>query len=145
MPTRKAYPTDLTDAQWQLIEPLLPSSRPAGMSGRPREHSYREIVNAILYLLHTGCPWQYLPHDFPAYTTVSDYYQHWRKNGVLDRLHDTLRAKVRQQAGKEPMPSVVILDSQSVKTTEKGGPKNLNKLSVMTRAKRSKGASAISS
>src|SRR5579859_5463940 len=115
-PTRKAYPSDLTDAQWQLVEALLPSEHPMGQRGRPNDYSVREILNAILYLARTGCQWRYLPHDLPPYTLVSSYYHLWRKNGVLDRVHDTLRSKVRQQAGKEPTPSVVIVDSQSVKT-----------------------------
>src|SRR5947209_4604554 len=112
-PTRKAYPSDLSDAQWHLIEPLLPSARPQGTVGRPNDYSIREIVNAIFYLVRTGCQWRYLPHDLPPYTLVSTYYHQWQKDGLLDRLHDTLRGKVRQQAGKEPTPSVVIVDSQS--------------------------------
>jgi transposase len=144
-PTRKAYPSDLSDAQWHLIEPLLPSARPQGAVGRPNDYSRREIVNAILYLVRTGCQWRYLPHDLPPYTLVSTYFHQWQQNGVLDRVHDSLRHQVRQQAGKEPTPSVVIVDSQSVKTTEKGGLPTLKKLSAMTRAKRSRAVSAISS
>ena len=144
MQPRKPYPTDLTDAQWQLIEPLLPTPRCAGMVGRPRKHSFREIVNAILYLVRTGCQWRNLPHDFPAYTSVSDYYHAWRKNGILDRIHDVLRDMVRQQAGREAEPSLILIDSQSVKTTEKGGHRNLKKLSVMTLANGSKAANATS-
>ena len=143
MNTRKPYPSDLTDEQWERIAFLFPE-RPAGMEGRPREYPWREIVNAILYLTRTGCQWRYLPHDLPPYDLVSHYYHEWRKNEVLQRLHEGLRQDVRKQAGKEPTPSVVLLDSQSVKTTEKGGHKNLRKLSVMTRANRSKAVNAIS-
>ena len=116
----QSLPTNLTDAQWQLISGFFQPRRP-GLAGRPREYSYREIVNAILYLIRTGCQWRHLPHDFPPYTQVSDYYHHWRKNGLLESLQDTLRTQVRQQAGKADEPSVVMIDSQSVKTTEKGG------------------------
>ena len=143
--TRKAYPSDLTEAQWQLIQPLLPSPHPMGMKGRPTACSFREILNAILYLARTGCPWRYLPHDFPPYTLVSHYYHLWRKNQVLERIHEALRSKIRQHAGKEPTPSVVIIDSQSVKTSEKGDLIPLRKLSVMMRANRSKGVNGISS
>jgi putative transposase len=122
MTTRKTYPSDLTEAQWQLIQPLLPCERAEGAEGRPREYPWREIVNAILYLARTGCQWRYLPHDLPPYWLVSHYYHEWRKNGVLERVHDVLRTKVRQKAGKQPEPSVVIVDSQSVPTTDRGGP-----------------------
>jgi len=144
MTTRKSYPSDLTDEQWHYIQPLLPTHRPQGMVGRPRQHSFREIVNAILYLLRTGCQWRHLPHDFPPYTTVSDYFHAWRKDGCLDRLHDALRAHVRKQAGKEVQPSVILLDSQSVKTTEKGGRTNLRKRPALTWANSLKDANAIS-
>ena len=141
MNTRKPYPTDLTDAQWNLISGFF-SVRPAGLTGRPREYSYREIVNALLYLLRTGCQWRNLPHEFPPYTLVSSYYHRWRKSGLVETLHDALRGQVRKQAGKEAEPSVVIIDSQTVKTTEKGGSAPLTKLSGMMRARRSKGANA---
>ena len=143
MQTRKAYTTDLTDEQWNLIAGFFPV-RPPGSVGRPREVAYREIVNALLYLLDTGCQWRNIPHDLPCYVTVSDYYHLWRKNGVLERLEENLRRSLRQRAGKEATPSVVIVDSQSVKTTAKGGATTLTKLSATTRANRSRAASATS-
>jgi putative transposase len=144
MQTRKPYDTDLTDDQWSLIEGFFPGAPPPSAPGRRREYPYRDIVNAILYLGRTGCQWRNLPHDFPPYTLVSHYYHLWRKNGLLERIHDALRAKVRKQAGRDPEPSVLLVDSQSVKTTEKGGRRNLSKLSVLTWARRSKAANAIS-
>src|ERR1044071_1211200 len=137
MSTRKPYPSDLSDAKWQLVDGFFPTRKP-GLVGRPREHGFREIVNAILYLVRTGCQWRHLPHDFAPYTTVSDYYHRWRKNGLLERIEACLRRAIRLAVGKEEMPSVVIVDSQSSKTTEKGGRRNLRKLSVMTPARRSK-------
>lgn len=142
MDTRKPYPTDASDAEWRQIEPLLPSERPAGMPGRPRRHTNREIVNALAYLLKTGCQWRQLPHDFPPYTTVSDYYHRWRRGGTLDRLLEALRARVRQREGREPTPSAVIVDSQSVRADEKRGGRNPATLSATTRASTSRAASA---
>jgi putative transposase len=115
---RKRYPTDLTDEQWALLEPLLPGAKPGG---RPRSVDLREITNAMLYLLRTGCPWRSLPHDLPPWGTVWAYFRRWRDDGTLDRLHDQLRDQVRIDAGRDPQPSAAILDSQSVKTAEKGG------------------------
>ncbi len=100
--TRKAYSTDLTDAQWTLLEPLLPPPKPGG---RPRSVDLREIVNALLYLLRTGCPWRSLPHDLPPWSTVWTYFRRWRDDGTLDRLHDQLRDQVRVEAGRDPHPS----------------------------------------
>lgn len=114
---RKAYPTDLSDAQWKLLEPLIPSPK-AG--GRPITHERREIVNALLYIVRNGCSWRSLPHDFPPYTTVYDYFRAWRDSGVWEQVNTALREQVRQQAGREAQPSAGIIDSQSTKTTEKG-------------------------
>ncbi len=117
--SRKQYRTDLTDAQWDLVAPILHEYHPS--THWNRAHPLREILNAIFYRLRTGCPWRDLPGDLPPYSTVSDYFHRWRKAGVWDRLHATLREQVRQQAGKGPQPHAGSLDSQSVKSTEKGG------------------------
>ena len=143
MQTQHTYPTDLSDVEWQLICGFFPDRKP-GEVGRPREIPYRQIVNGILYLVRTGCQWRLLPHDFPPYPTVSHYYQQWRKNGLLEAIEAHLRHQVRRAVGKEATPSVVIIDSQSVKTTEKGGRRNLRKLSALTPENRSKAANAIS-
>jgi len=131
--TREAYPTDLTDEQWALLEPLLPAAKPGG---RPRSVDLREVVNAMLYLLRGGCAWRLLPHEFPPWGTVWIYFRRWRDDGTLDRLHDELRARVREAAGRDRQPSAGCLDSQSVKTAEKGGR------AASTLARRLRGASA---
>lgn len=115
--SRSLYPSDLTDAQWKKIESLIP--RPRGQ-GRPRKASYREIVNAILYLLRTGCAWRLLPHDLPHWKTVYTYFRLWRIAGVWEEIHDRLRDETRRAAGRKASPSAAIIDSQSVKTTQKG-------------------------
>jgi len=111
--TRK-YLTDLTDAQWKQISAYFrrPSKR-----GAPRQYERRTVVNAILYLLKTGCQWRMLPKDFPSWKTVYQLFYRWRKSGLWQKIHDALRTKVRRKAGKKPTPSAAILDSQSVKTT----------------------------
>ena len=111
--TRKSYPTDLTDAQWQLVAVLIPDAQPGG---RPRKVDMREVLNGILYTLRTGCAWRHLPHDLPPWGTVHYYYRRFRIDGTWQRLHDKLREQVRRQAGKKTTPSVGIIDSQSVKT-----------------------------
>ena len=128
------YPSDLSDAQWQLIALLLPVERARGRVGRPRKYTNRQIVNAILYLVRTGCQWRHLPKDYPPYGCVLWYFRRWRDEGALDRVHDALRAWVRERAGKEATPSVLVLDSQSVKTGEKGATAARQKPQATTRA-----------
>lgn len=115
---RTPYPSDLSDEQWELLQPLIP---PAKSGGRPRTVDMREVVNGIQYLVRGGCAWRMLPHDLPPWPTVHHYYRLWRKEGTLEKIHGILREQVRVAAGREKTPSATILDSQSVKTTNKGG------------------------
>lgn len=115
---RKAYPSDLSDEEWAVLEPLVP---PAKRGGRPAEYSRREIINGILYVLRSGCSWRMMPHDLPAWDSVYGYFRRWQKQGVWEHIHAILYTQLRQDLGRAPEASAAIADSQSVKTTEKGG------------------------
>ena len=134
--TRKSYPSDLTDEQWQLIKPMIPPELPGG---RTRSVDMREVFNGIQYLLRTGCAWRQLPHDLPPWGTVHYYCRRFRRDGTWQRIHDSLRQRVRVAAGRDAQPSAAVVDAQSVRTTEKGGSMG------STRARKLKAASDTSS
>ena len=137
--SRLRYPSDLTDEEWALVKPLIP---PAKRGGNKRHVDERAIVDGLMYILSTGCQWRALPKDLPPRSTVHDYLDLWSWDGTLDRIHHALYEKCREQAGREASPSAAIIDSQSVKAAEKGGPRSIRM--VMTRARRSRVRSAIS-
>jgi putative transposase len=118
IPSRNSYDTDLSDAEWEQLVPLVPAVKPGG---RPPKHNRREILNGIFYAIRSGSAWKLLPHDLPPWRTVYHYFWSWRRAGVWQRIHDTLREQVRKAAGRNTKPSAAILDSQSVRTSEAGG------------------------
>jgi transposase len=130
---RRPYPSDLSNAEWQILEPLLPREKPGG---RHRGYAPREIINAIEYLIRVGGAWRSLPHDLPHWQSVYHYFRLWTRDGTWLRIHDRLHEEVRKQMGRDAQPSAAIIDSQSVKTTEKGGS------TVTTGRRRSAGENA---
>lgn len=131
---RQAYPDDITDKEWALVEPILKNSEP---SGRKPKYERREVMNAIFYLVRSGCSWRHLPHDFPPWNIVYTQFVRWRNRGVFEKMHDRVKETVRELLGRNATASAGIIDSQSVKTTEKGAPKG------MTQGKKLKGAKGI--
>jgi transposase len=134
------YPSDLTDAEWVLVAPLIP---PARRGGRPRKVDVREVLNAIFYVLNTGCHWNALPSDLPPRSTAWDYLDLWEWDGTIDRIHHELYVRCREQVGREASPTTAIIDAQSAKGAVKGGVSLIRKGS--TRARRSSGASVTCS
>ena len=136
MSERKSYGSDLSDGQFAVIENRIPATK---SGGRPPRYKRREIVNGIMYVLRSVCAWRMMPHDLPTWRITYHYFRAWRLDGTWERIHDKLRGDLRKASGRERMPSAGIIDSQSVKTTEKGG------LMATMQAKRSTVANATSS
>lgn len=118
---QKYYPTDLSNEEWLILKPMVSLSY--GKGGRPCKYSKREILNAIFYVIRTGCQWRYLPHDFPHWISVYTQFRRWKKQGVMEAINYKLTKSIRIKMGRREEPSASIVDSQSVKTTEKGGSK----------------------
>jgi len=135
MSERKVYPSDVTDAEWSVLEKVLPAAK---ATGRPRKYPLREMVNAMFYLVRSGCPWRYLPEGFPPWQTVYSLFRAWEADGTWEQINTSLTRQARTQAGREARPSAGVIDSQSVKTTRKGGR------TAMTAAKKSTDANGIS-
>jgi len=133
------YPSDVTDEEWALVAPLIPPPKPGG---NKRTRDMREVVNCLMYVLSTGCQWRAIPKDLPPRSTVYDYFDLWDHDGTVQRLHHALYVQCREQAGREASPTAAIIDSQSVKGAEKGGPPSTRR--ATTRARRSGGRSAMS-
>jgi transposase len=132
------YPSDLTDAEWALVSPLIP---PARRGGGKRKVDMRQVVNGLMYVLSTGCQWRAIPKDLPPRSTVYGYFDLWTYDGTIDRLHHALYVKCREAAGREASPTAAVIDSQSVKAAEKGGAALIR--TAMMRAKRSTARSGI--
>lgn len=120
MSTRRSYSTDLSDEEWRILEPLVPEAKPGG---HPRTHEARELLDAVFYTVRDGCAWRLLPHEFPPWKTVYHYFRAWRIDGTWGRLHDALHESLRRRSGREATPSAAIIDSQTARTIERGGPR----------------------
>jgi transposase len=137
--SRLRYPSDLTDEEWAMIAPLIPAAKPGG---NKRTVDMREVLNGVMYILGTGCQWAALPKDLPPKSTVHDYLRRWDADRTLDRIHHALYVQCREQAGREASPTAAVIDSQSVKSAEKGGPASTRQ--AMTQARRSRARSGTS-
>jgi transposase len=135
--SRLRYPSDLTDEEWAHVKPLIP---PAKRGGNRRHVDVREVMNGIMYVLSTGCQWRAVPKDLPARSTLFDYFDLWSWDGTIDRIHHALYVECREQDEREASPTAAIIDSQSVKSAEKGGPASIRM--AMMRARRSRARSA---
>lgn len=139
--SRLRYPSDLTDEEWALVEPLIP---PAKRGGNKRTVSVREVVNGQMYVLSTGCQWRAIPKDLPPRSTVYDYFDLWSWDGTLDRIHDALYVRCREAASREASPTAAIIDSQSVKSAEKGGPASIRPATTRARKSRARSGTFLS-
>jgi transposase len=131
------YPSDLTNAEWRLVEPLIP---PGKTGGGKRTVIMREVVNGLMYVLSTGCQWRAIPKDLPPKSTVYDYFDLWTYDGTLDRIHHALYQQCREQEQREASPSAAIIDSQSVKSAEKGGFASIRRATMRARGSRARSA-----
>src|SRR6266478_9096990 len=135
------YPSDLTDDEWALVGPLIP---PAKRGGNRRHVDVREVVDGLMYVLSTGCQWRALPKDLPPRSTVYDYFDLWSWDGTLDRIHDALYARCREAASREASPTAAIVDSQSVKSAEKGGERLIRRATMQARRSRARSGTSSS-
>ena len=135
------YPSDLTDEEWQLVEPLIP---PAKRGGDKRTVNIREVVNALMYVLSTGCQWRAIPKDLPPRSTVHGYFDLWDWDGTLYRIHHALYVKCREAIGREASPTAAIIDSQSVKSAEKGGLRSIRRGTTLARRSRARSVTSSS-
>jgi transposase len=135
------YPSDLTDAEWALVGRLIPPAKPGG---NKRTVDVRDVVNGVMYILSTGCQWAALPKDLPPRSTVNDYFRRWNDDGTLDRIHHALYVQCREHAGCEASPTAAIIDSQSVKSAEKGGSRSIRRGSTPARRSRARSGTSWS-
>jgi transposase len=139
--SRLRYPSDLTDEEWGLTEPLIPPSK---RGGNRRTVNVREVVNGLMYVLSTGCQWRAIPKDLPPRSTVYDYFDLWSWDGTLDRVHEALYARCREAASREASPTAAIIDSQSVRSAEKGGPASIRRATTQARRSRARSGTFLS-